>query len=82
MRFVVLIAFLAQAFAFSSVRNMQSTTSLSAKSKAVPFLDAAPALSESLPGYAGFDPLNLSGIEADVRQFYSTIDIYSLNHPH
>jgi len=60
MRVLVVLAALASAFAFAPVSRAPSATALSAKSKAVPFLEAPKNIPTDAPGYAGFDPVGFT----------------------
>ncbi|CAM9341728.1 unnamed protein product [Phaeothamnion confervicola] len=42
---------------------------MAVKSKAIPFMPAPKGLDDSMPGYAGFDPLGLSAIDGDFLEF-------------
>lgn len=63
MKICALVIALTAVEAFVVVPNTARTSiALNAKSQAIPFLDAPPALDGSMAGDVGFDPLGLSGI--------------------
>lgn len=64
--FVVVLSLLATVFGFQAQTSTRSSLALSARSKAVPFLDQPKALTGKFPGEVGFDPLGLSAINDDV----------------
>ena len=69
MHAVLALCALSTVAAFVSKSTPASTSALSAKSKSVPFLDAPANLDESMPGYAGFDPLGLASTFPNVMAF-------------
>ena len=71
MRIVILLSIIVKTFCYSSGYHLnhfkQSLTALNVRSKSVPFLEQPVALTGEMPGDVGFDPLNLSSFQADVR---------------
>ena len=71
MKIIILLSIIVQTFCYSSGYHLnrfkQSLLALNVRSKSVPFLDQPVALTGELPGDVGFDPLNLSSFQADVR---------------
>lgn len=62
---VTLLCTLSSALSFSLKSSIRSSIALNAKSKSVPFLEQPPALTGTLPGDIGFDPLGLSSYWSD-----------------
>lgn len=61
-----LLCFVSTVVAFHAQSNVKSSAVLlNARSKSVPFLEQPPALTGTLPGDVGFDPLGLSSLWAD-----------------
>jgi len=63
---VVVLVLIASASAFVPTSVARSLIQLSAKSKSLPFLDAPSKLDGSMVGDVGFDPMELSEIQADL----------------
>lgn len=80
---IVAATLVCSALSFKPANTNVRSTALSARSKAVPFLDQPAALTGTLPGDVGFDPLNLSGQWSDVsfnkRHIYSLFCITQFN---
>jgi len=55
--------------AFAPGKQPTVTSLQGVRSKSVPFIEQPPALTGKLPGDVGFDPLGLSSLWADVRNF-------------
>ncbi|KAJ8608257.1 hypothetical protein CTAYLR_007278 [Chrysophaeum taylorii] len=66
MKFLIVLA--ACVSGFSVAPSTSRSTALDAKSKAIPFLDAPPALDGSMVGDKGFDPIGFSAIDWNMAE--------------
>mmetsp|Transcript_31081 Transcript_31081/g.29668 ORF Transcript_31081/g.29668 Transcript_31081/m.29668 type:complete len:232 (+) Transcript_31081:101-796(+) len=65
-RFLTTLAIIGSALAYTApVRTVRSNIALNAKSQSVPFLEQPAALTGTLPGDVGFDPLGFTAQWAD-----------------
>ena len=64
---VLALSLATTALSFTTIsKDIKQSTAVFARSKSVPFLDQPEALTGTLPGDVGFDPLNLTGLWGDV----------------